>query len=221
VVIAGGIALWRVLRAGPRHRWAPVAWIVVALPFLAAIPKATTVTFEPRYALIVVPFAALGLAALARSRAAVVVIVALALALGVANVRHVLRFSDRYPQALDLTPFDVQPLQTMLHQQGVNRLYADYWLAYPLTEGSHESIVASALEQPRSRYHLGLVLAAQPRLWILFAGSQRDRLLPSELAKRDIRFRRTVAHGAALYELDHFYEPSLLAQFWSTTRAGY
>jgi hypothetical protein len=219
--VAVVVAVVRVLRAGPSHPWAPFAWTALAMPFLAAIPKATAITFEPRYALLLVPFAAIALGALARTRALATVIVAVAVLFGAANAHYVRSFSRDFPHALDLTPPDTTSLRAFLSATHVNRLYADYWVAYPLTEASHERIVASPLDTPRSTYHRALVQAARPRVWVVFAGSPRDRELPQLLARTGVEFQRTVVGDFAVYRFAEPQDPQRYGRFWSTTPAGY
>ncbi len=221
VAVTVVVCVARVLRAGPGHRWAPVAWIAVAFPFLAAIPKATAITFEPRYALLIVPFAAIALAAIATTPRVMAVVVVVALAFGVANTRYVLRFSERHPTALDLTPADLRPLRGLLTVIHAPFVYADYWLAYPITEATHEYVVASPLDEPRSAYHLAIVQASRSKAWVLFAGSPRDRRLPGVLQSHHVAFKRIVVHDLSLYVLQRYYDPSRLAPFWSTVPAGY
>jgi hypothetical protein len=219
--VALAVALVRVLRAGPQHRWAPLAWVTVAFPFLAAFPKATAVTFEPRYALLIVPFAAIALAALARRTSAMIAVTVVVLAFGGANTRYVLHFSDRHPTALDLTPADLRPLRGVLTLIHAPFLYADYWLAYPLTEATHEGIVASPLDDPRSAYHQAIVQASHTRVWALFGDSPRDRALPSVLEARHIEYERIATQHLALYILKTAQDPTTLAAFWSQVPAGY
>lgn len=220
-VVALAVAVVRVLRAGPQHPWSALAWTAVAMPFLAAIPKATAVTFEPRYALLLVPFAAIAVAALARNRTVAAIIVAVAIGFGAANAHYVRGESREFPRALDLTPPDTKALRGLLTVIGATRLYADYWVAYPVTEASHEQIVASPLDAPRSAYHQAIVKAARPRLWVLFAGSRRDQGLRRLLARDRIAYQRTVVGSFALYRFEVPVDPTRYSTFWSTTPAGY
>ena len=69
------------------------------------------------------------------------------LVFGTANVHALLDFSKEQPAALDLTPSALGPLEQVLAEQGVTRVYADYWIANPLTFDHDHGIVASPLDR--------------------------------------------------------------------------
>jgi hypothetical protein len=112
--------------------------IAVAYPFLFSVPRNSVFVAEPRYGVPFVPVLAITAAALIMwiSRARVVVIAALfalAALVTAVSLQHVIDDSDAIAvQATVLRPISTDPVWDAIAERGIDRTYADYWLAYRL-----------------------------------------------------------------------------------------
>jgi hypothetical protein len=194
--------------------------LVLTFPFLVAIPPTASSTFEPRYALLLVPTAALLCARAARATTIAIVISIAALAFGTANVHALLDFSREHPAALDLTPSDLTPLEHALAAQGITRVYADYWIANPLTFAHKDGIVASPLDLPRAPQPIATVDDAHALDWIVYRGSNRARAIPPILLTHGIHVTSRDVGVFTIYHLDRYLDPISLGRFWADHIAG-
>jgi 4-amino-4-deoxy-L-arabinose transferase-like glycosyltransferase len=127
-----------------RRRPISLLFLVVACyPFLSAVSGLAWLTTEPRYMVMVVPALAVLFAAPATTlpRAALVLAVAAALTAGV--LERWIDFNDRRVAATERVTVDIVPAIAALDGMGVDRLYADYWLAYRITFDTRERVIAS------------------------------------------------------------------------------
>jgi Dolichyl-phosphate-mannose-protein mannosyltransferase len=192
-----------------RRRISLLFLIVAAYPFLYALSGLTWLNDEPRYVVLLVPALAVLFALPAKTlpRAALVLVVAGALSTAV--LARWLEWShdpDR-GAALSRKTVDVAPAIAALDRAGIDRLYADYWIAYRITFETRERLIASEAD-------LASVAAAGP-----------GRVLPK--TPRDYTDHRHPAYDTAVREADrHAYlllrgEPTTAADRRLLVRNGY
>ncbi len=194
---------------------ASILYVVVAVfPFIYAIHPETLITYDPGYIVIVTPVLALLLAQFATSyRWAVVMLVLACVVSGVT-----LRRMDLYDPGINrpvMAPRDLTPLISTLDRLGVDRLYADYWLAYALTFDTKERIIAAQnkftrltfaggqatpSDDPYNRYgpYQTEVKAARHG-FVFFRARRRSNAIPTELSRHG--YRRYVVGPFAVYVL--------------------
>jgi Dolichyl-phosphate-mannose-protein mannosyltransferase len=157
-VAIGGVAMLA-LYAGlvivaVRTRRTPVSLLVVVavvFPLIAATSTFTWIVDEPRYLYILSPVLVLLVAVVLTSwqRAAAAVAVAVSLtAFGLVRMGDSPQFQARADGMF--VPADFGPLEAELERLGVDRVFADYWVAYRLDFATDEKIIAA--ESPQERY---------------------------------------------------------------------
>ena len=152
-------------RLGWGRRRQPISLPVVvtlAYPLMYALSPAAWNAAEPRYALLSLPALAVLLAYPLRTpvRVAVGVVVAVALT-GLALTRM-----DAHVEVMPgvVNPRHYGPLVAELDQNNVDRVYADYWIAYRLAFETDERIIAaqSNLARRNLRVRDGRVVTSSP-----------------------------------------------------------
>ncbi len=143
LVLVGLVTLFLV--SAYRSRGAAVSlvyWILLIFPFLYALPRKTSyISSYPQYTTIVTPLLALLLARLATSRLRGALMIALACMItGVTLNRMEAWYA--LPQPLPNAPRSFAPLIATLDRLHLDRVYADYWIAYRLTFETGERVVA-------------------------------------------------------------------------------
>ena len=129
-------------------------------------------------------------------------------------------FERVQPAALDLRPSTLAPLERVLAQEHVTRVWADYWIANPLTFDGKDGIVASPLDLPRAQQPLAMVAAAQARDWVLYKNSDRAQAIPPRLAQLGVHVTRRDVGVFTIYHLDRYIDPISLGRFWANHVAG-
>jgi hypothetical protein len=217
-LVAYGVLLVLFVVAGYRTRRRDVSLLyVVAIvyPFVYAISPQTLFDQEPRYLMVLAPVLVLLVAQLARSHAWAVGVVAAALAVSVVTLHRMERYFETVPSDPPAAPRDLSPLVATLDRFHVDRVYADFWLAYRLTFDTDERIVAAQNKFTRLRF-VGDEAIASPHPFIRYRpyetevnadphhgfvffqrGSARVRPLMRELARHG--YRRTVVEGFFVY----------------------
>jgi hypothetical protein len=121
--------------------------IGLAFPFVYALSKATIVTDEPRYLLMLSPVVALllghAVSTQRRIRAAAVVTVGAALALSGVTLDRMDAWRKTHPREPAVAPRNITPLLHILERAGIDRVYAQYWVAYRIDFETNEHIVAA------------------------------------------------------------------------------
>lgn len=137
----------------------------LVFPFVWAIAsRVEALTSEPRFLIVVSPILALLLAQLAvdRRRAVVLLVVA-----GAVTVVTLDRIDGWYravrPSDPPLAPRDFGPLVATLDRLGIERAYADYWIAYMLDFDTRERIIAVETPYPSANPRFRGDLAVPPR----------------------------------------------------------
>jgi hypothetical protein len=195
-----------------RHRSASLLYVVAGcFPLLYAIDRRTSfIEGWPQYTVVVTPVIALLLAQLANGRARAIVVLALAAAVSIVSVPRMEAWFHK-PQPVPYAPRNFGPLIATLDALRVDRVYADYWIAYRLTFETNERIVAAENQFDSVRFaHGQAVLPSDPNV--------RYRPYEREVAAAPrhgfVFFRRTVQsvaiagqlarHGYARYPVGPF-----------------
>jgi dolichyl-phosphate-mannose-protein mannosyltransferase len=122
--------------------------VAVTFPFVYALSRATLLTEEPRYLLQLSPVIALLVghavsAAKNYARAASVAVVATALAISVVSLAKMNTWRKANPREPAVAPRNIEPVLKLLDRTGVDRLYAQYWVAYRIDFETNEHIIAA------------------------------------------------------------------------------
>ncbi len=157
-VAIGGVAMLAIYVAlviiVVRTRRTPVsllAAVAVVFPLIAATSTFTWIVDEPRYLYILSPVFALLLAVMLTSwqRAAVAIgLATFVTTFGLVRMNDSPQFEERADGMF--VPADFRPLEAELDRLGVDRVYADYWVAYRLDFATDERIIAA--ESPQELY---------------------------------------------------------------------
>lgn len=117
--------------------------LVAAYPFFFAIDRKTSfLTNEPRYVIILTPVIALLVAQLARRESLAVALLVLASLTSIVDLHRADTYGRETIQPAPSAPRDFSPLISTLDRVGVDRVYAEYWIAYRLDFDSRERIIA-------------------------------------------------------------------------------
>jgi 4-amino-4-deoxy-L-arabinose transferase-like glycosyltransferase len=98
-------------------------------------------------------------------------------------------------------PFSVRPLAAWLQERGISRVYADYWIAYPLIFESGEEVIASVTSGGYNRYvpYAYLVSVAERPAHVFLAGSGEERFFAARLERERVTYRRAEVGGYSIY----------------------
>lgn len=192
------------LRRAPRLT--PLVCILVAYPFLFAVPEASWYVNEPRYGLFLAPtialLAAAALTRLVRHPPAHLAVVALAAAASVSGLAQLMDFGRANPGLHDLASEPVGALGAVLERRGITTVVADYWISYALTFETDERIIATPISNVRYRPYDERVRAAGATDYVLYPGSAEARGLEESARQQSIRFGRESVAGFDLYHLE-------------------
>ena len=137
-----GLFVYGAYRA--RHRAASLLYVVAALfPFVYALAPQTLFSQEPRYLLVLSPVVVLLVAQLGTTYWRGIAVLGVALAISVATLARMETYLAEVPPQPPKAPRDLAPLVATLDRLGVDRVYADFWLAYRLAFDTDERIVAA------------------------------------------------------------------------------
>jgi hypothetical protein len=187
----------------------------VAYPFLFAVPSTSYYVMDSRYGLMLTPVIIMLIAwAVRRSLAGRAVVMVLASILAFSMVAFTIDVANNNPFSVDLTPPRVQPLVHALDRAGVRDVYADYWIAYPLTFATKERIAASPVDAVRSASFAARAASAPHSTYVVFRGRPRDTALRQALEQRSVLFRHIDAGMFSVYLLDERMTPDALSSVW-------
>jgi dolichyl-phosphate-mannose-protein mannosyltransferase len=188
--------------------------VAIAYPFLFAVPTTSYFVGEPRYGLMLAPVVVLFVALATRRPGAQLAVVVLACLLAISTVNTTVDVADANPYSADLVPPSrarLTRLEHTLERAGINRVYADYWIAYPLTFATRERISATPINGTRSLPLLSTVMAAPRSTYVAFTGRPLDDALRRAFDRLGVRYRRVEADEFSVYYLDRRLDPSRLA----------
>ena len=170
----------------------------IAFPFLYAASSFTYWVAEPRYLVFLAPVPALLLGwCLARAGLTFTVVgLAAALAFSILGLNEIER-QDYQPGPPDAHgPADLEPVLETLERSGVDRVRANYWIAYRITFESDERVIASPGFWRYQPYR-DLVAADPSPGWVFVAGSPEERSKRRELLRSG--YVRRPAGGFVVY----------------------
>jgi 4-amino-4-deoxy-L-arabinose transferase-like glycosyltransferase len=146
-------------RARGRDRM--LLYVVAAVfPFLYAIDRRTSfLSSWPQYTVVVTPVVTLLIAQLGSRYWRAVLVVAAGFAISAVSMP---RMADwfKIPQPVPYAPRSVAPLIATLDRLGIDRVYADYWIAYRLDFATQERIIAAENTFSSVHYRGGQAIAS-------------------------------------------------------------
>jgi hypothetical protein len=210
-IYAGLIGLFAYGALRSRHRDVSLLYVVTAV-FLFFFPfsSKTFATDSPRYLTILMPVLALLVAPVARNLRRTIPLLTL---LGIVSALVLAKMVDwQKPPAVDNTPLSFAPLIRELDELHIDRVYADYWIAYRLDFATRERIIAVEGDFGRLAVRNGQLLP--PPL-----GSNVIRHPPYDAEVRNARhayvfLKLTVAHLHLAGQLErHGFSPHPVGEF--------
>ena len=174
----------------------PLLVCVVMFPFLYAASSFAFLVAEPRYLVFIGPVLALLIAAALVPRGAWVAAAALVI-LGAISVAGLAQLERQGRYAPLRVPADIRPALAVLERHGVDRVLANYWLAYRITFESDERIIASPAGFWRYRPYHDTVRAERRPGRVFLAGSPNERRERARLLGQG--YLRLVADGFVVY----------------------
>jgi hypothetical protein len=143
LVYAGLVALFVYGWIKARGRPAGLLYAaVVVFALLYGLPRKTSfISAYPQYTTVLTPLLALVVAQVATKYARAVALLVLVFAITAVNL-HRMQVWLKVPQPLPNAPRSYSPLISTLDQLGLDRVYADYWIAYRLDFDTRERIIA-------------------------------------------------------------------------------
>jgi hypothetical protein len=187
--------------------------VVIAFPLLYALSPKANEPGDPRYAVVLAPFLALIVAQATRTYRRAALVLAFVLALTIVGLVSADRWSKAHmntPAVGPAAPRSLAALVTTLDRLHVNRVFANYWLAYRLDFDTNERIVAAESDfrrlharggevvpersgNPRWRRYEGMV-RAKPHAFVFFTNFPPTRAVAAAL----------VHHGYVARAVDGF-----------------
>jgi hypothetical protein len=195
-----------------RNKLEPLLVALVAFPFIFAIAPTSLYTREPRYTATLVPIAVLLVCAPLRKAWTQLVALGIALMLSVSTLGSLAESTNFYIRGPALGA-----LVAELDRQDTRRVYADYWIAYPLDFATENRIAASPVDAVRDPALDAVVAVGNPSSYVLWRNSARDKAFARALDAAGVGYERTEVARFAVYRLDRIYRPGELpAGFWQT-----
>ena len=166
--------------------------VALAFPFVYTLAPATFFSPEPKYLVVLSPVVVLLVAQLATTYWRATAVVAVALAVSIATLNRMETYFRTVPAQPPVAPRDLGPLISTLDRLGLDRVYADFWLAYSLTFDTRERIIASQNKFTKLTFAGGQAVASR-HPFIRYPPYERK----VEAARHGfVLFRESIAHGA-------------------------
>ena len=173
-----------------------LALLLVAAPTAFVLTRFRELVTEPRYLLPLYSAAPLLSTILVaggpvRRRLLPLIVVAL-LALNVYSLASLDPRLNLPDTALGSVASNRRQLADFLLSQGLDRIYTDYWIAYPLAFETGERVVPSVISNGFNRYYpySNLVSTARDPAFVFVAGSKEENDFLARLAERQVEARR-------------------------------
>ncbi len=199
--------------------WIPICLVI--FPLFAAVPTLSVFLSEPRYGLYFIPTVVAFIVTRVKQFKTMVGVAIVALAIACASAAQLNSIArHRQQPLLDLVPSDTRTLEQVLHHRNISTIYADYWVAYPITFRGSAGLIASPLDLPRIPAYQQIVDGARTTTWVLYRDSQRDRAIAKALRNHHIEFSRTTVDAFAIYALTTYVNPSDFNAFWRRNPPG-
>lgn len=172
-----------------------------AYPFIFSLSPWAWYTEEPRYLVPLAPIIVLLLVCLVNDRAIRVAAIAV---LVVSSIVGLARMDAErlYPElAPDVpVPHDFSELIRTLHEHDVDRVLADYWVAYRLSFESDESIIATSTGLVRYQPHDVLVRRDPQAATVFVKGSASEAGFVDSIRSEDTSYSRYETEDFVIYE---------------------
>jgi len=190
---AGLIGLFAVGAYRARTKETSLLYVVAAsFPLLYALAPATLFSQEPKYLVVLSPVLVLLVAQLAATYWRAVALVVVTLAISIATLHRMNTYFRTVPAQPPTAPRDLGPLISTLDGFGLDRVYADFWLAYRLTFDTDERIIAAQNKFTELRFERGQAVASR-HPFIRYPPYETE----VEAARHGfVLFRESIARGA-------------------------
>jgi hypothetical protein len=157
-----------IARTRPASRFL-IMW-AIAVPFWFALSPYATSAFVIRYLYPCLPILALVIAISFRRHVTALVVLAIAAVLSVVTIVDTANYTEAHPRfSYETTPPDLTPLIEHLDAAGIDRVWADYFVAYRLTFATGERIIAAPIDSSRYVPYVEQVRAARTNTYVLAA----------------------------------------------------
>jgi hypothetical protein len=145
-----------------RQRDSSVLYVVaLAYPFVYTLAPATFFSQEPKYLVVLSPVLVLLFAQLATTYWRAIAVLATAAALSTVTLDRMETYFRTVPAQPPAAPRDLDPLIATLDRLELDRVYADFWLAYRLTFDTDERIIASQNKFTKLTFANGQAVASR------------------------------------------------------------
>jgi hypothetical protein len=193
LIYAGIVALFAYGAYRARRSESLLLYVVAAaFPFVYTLAPATFFSQEPKYLVMLTPVLVLLVAQVATSYWRAVAVLAVGLAFSIATLERMHTYFETVPAQPPVAPRDLRPLVSVLDDLGIDRVYADFWLAYRLTFETDERIIASQNKFTQVRFTGGQAVPAR-HPFIRWPPYERQ----VEPARHGfVLFRESIARGA-------------------------
>jgi hypothetical protein len=138
-----------------RQRRRPIALlylIALVYPFLYAIPAETMFEGDPKYLVVLAPVLVLLIAQLATTYPRALALLVLATAVSLISLQRLDHYYATAKLEPPVAPRDLAPLVSVLEREGLNRVYATFWVTYRLDFDTRERIIASQSKLEKIRF---------------------------------------------------------------------
>jgi 4-amino-4-deoxy-L-arabinose transferase-like glycosyltransferase len=195
------------------HRPSSLLYLVIlAFPFLYAIDRRTSfITSWPQYTVVVTPVVALLLAQFASRYWRGIALLALVLVIEIVSVHRMDRYYHMPQEFQPRAPRNIEPLVASLDRLGLDRVYADYWIAYLVDFKTDERITAVENQFRDVTFRDGLaVLPRDPEVRY----RPYERKVAADAQHGFVFFRRTAGSVPIVAKLaEHGYTRHLVGPF--------
>jgi hypothetical protein len=193
VVYAGLLALYAYGAYRARRRDASLLYIVAAcFPLLYALAPATLFSQEPKYLVVLSPVLVLLVAQLASTYWRAAALVGVALVVSTTTLHRMETYFRTVPAQPPVAPRELGPLISTLDRFELDRVYADFWLAYRLTFDTDERIIAAQNKFTSLRFAGGQAVPSR-HPFIRYPRYERD---VEDARHGFVFFRESIARGA-------------------------
>jgi 4-amino-4-deoxy-L-arabinose transferase-like glycosyltransferase len=196
LVVALGYVAWLFYRRPPELE--PLLVVLAFFPIFYLTSSFAYYAAAPKYLVMLAPIPALLIARVCHGRVPATIVVTLAVVVSFFGIREIEAtglYAARVPNVR--VPKDISPLIDTLEREQVNRVFADYWLAYRITFETDERIIATSTGFVRYLPHDRLVRSSRNPAYAFVRGSTAEAGRRPELTSRG--YRRVVADGFVVY----------------------
>ncbi len=182
-----------------------LSFLLVVVPVAFVLSKFRELTTEPRYLLPLysaVPLVAVSLPLrTAPWRLLSALIVAAAIALNVYSIADLDPKLNLPDTAVGSTAANRAELTDFLLSHGLDRVYTDYWLGYPIAFESGERVIPSVISGGFNRYipYAHLVSVSPCPAFLFVAGSEDEAAFLARLRERQVEVRKDVVSIYSVY----------------------